>query len=72
MRPLTTGLLPRGDHGSTPGLTLGDAAIGALGDELGERALERLVVERDVWPLLGGGGDGRSGRRTRRRGRRRI
>jgi hypothetical protein len=68
MRPLTTGLLPRGDHGSTPRLTLGDTAIGAFGDEVGERLLERLLVERNVWPLLGGSGDGRSGRRARRRG----
>src|SRR4249920_4250226 len=51
------GLLPRCDHGGSTSLTLGDAAVGPLLQELCELLVEHRLVERDLDAL------GRSDRR---------
>src|SRR3990170_5064812 len=61
-RALALGLLAGGDHRGAPSLTLGDAAVRALVEQLGQDAVERLLVEADLLVLAGGGS------RARRRG----
>src|SRR5206468_1056047 len=53
---LAAGLLPGGDHGDPLGLSLGHTSVRALAQELGQRLLVRLLVERHLAPVLCGGG----------------
>ena len=59
------GLLAGCDHRRAPGTALGDASVGAFLEQLGQDAIEGLLVEAHVTRArqpAGGGGGARSGR----------